>query len=135
MRCAFIFLHLNLKLKCVSGTAKNDYSLHPVSVQCVNVGNDGINVQWKCDANLDSKVKCMPIPVSFVSFLVGKMVVSCEGFSQPGDPYVLVGSCGLEYGLDYEKGADYSSSYSAPRRSYDHTYDNSEYGTHSLLEC
>lgn len=100
------------QLKCVSGTAKNDYSLHPTSVQCVNVGNDGRNVQWKCDANLDSKVK------------FGKMVVSCEGYSQPGDPYVLVGSCGLEYALDYDKGAEASSSYSAPRYS---SYDHSEY--------
>jgi len=33
----------------------------------------------------------------------GKIEVSCEGYDHPDDPYILKGSCGLEYTLDYTK--------------------------------
>jgi hypothetical protein len=59
----------------------------PMTVQCVNRGSDGASVQWKCDADLDSRVK------------FGHIVITCEGFSYTGDSTVLVGSCGLEYEL------------------------------------
>jgi hypothetical protein len=59
----------------------------PTTVQCVNRGSDGSSVQWKCDADLDNRVK------------FGHIVVTCEGFSFTGDSTVLIGSCGLEYEL------------------------------------
>jgi len=77
------------QLECVGGSARSEYSLLPKAVQCTNVGFDGANVQWDCKADLDSKVK------------FGKMVVSCEGYDHKGDPFVLIGSCGLKYSLDY----------------------------------
>ena len=61
----------------------------PDVVQCVNKGtNDKQEVQWKCEAELDKNVR------------FGRMDVSCEGYHSAEDPYVLVGSCGLEYELE-----------------------------------
>ena len=48
----------------------------------------------------------------------GKISVSCEGYDYPDDPYVLAGSCGLEYTIDRttagssQTGGGYSNSYS-----------------------
>jgi len=33
----------------------------------------------------------------------GKISVSCEGYDFPDDPFILVGSCGLEYTIDFTK--------------------------------
>ncbi|EPZ36359.1 DUF1183-domain-containing protein [Rozella allomycis CSF55] len=75
------------QLKCV-GNSICKYS--PSVVQCKNVGFDGNDVQWSCNANLDDRVK------------FDSLSVSCEGYSYSDDPYVLVGSCGLEYTLAYK---------------------------------
>lgn len=45
--------------------------------------------QWECKTDLD------------VAYKFGKTVVSCEGYESSEDQYVLRGSCGLEYNLDY----------------------------------
>jgi hypothetical protein len=59
----------------------------PTNVQCINVGHDGKDVNWKCDGEIPSET----------SF--GDIDVNCEGYSYPEDPFVLVGSCGLFYQL------------------------------------
>jgi len=59
----------------------------PDAVQCINVGGDGVDVNWKCDADLLDTLR------------FGRVTVSCEGWSGPGDTHVLQGSCGLEYRL------------------------------------
>ena len=60
----------------------------PSTVRCVNAGLDTLGaVQWTCEATLGEAL----------SF--GRVHVSCEGYSRPGDPYVLPGSCSLEYDL------------------------------------
>ena len=33
----------------------------------------------------------------------GNVEVICEGYDYPDDPYILKGSCGLEYTLEYTK--------------------------------
>nr|XP_012999813.1 store-operated calcium entry-associated regulatory factor [Cavia porcellus] len=45
--------------------------------------------QWECKTDLD------------IAYRFGKTVVSCEGYDSSEDQYVLRGSCGLEYHLDY----------------------------------
>jgi len=30
----------------------------------------------------------------------GSVVVICEGYNYPDDPYILAGSCGMEYTLE-----------------------------------
>jgi len=51
------------------------------------------DVQWKCEADLDSRLK----------FLFTN--VNCEGWSSSDDHLKLAGSCGLEYGLDFVSGS------------------------------
>lgn len=75
------------QLTCTGGTAGCS-SYIPQVVQCQNKGWDGIDVQWECKADMDN------------SYRFGKLEVSCEGFDYPNDPFVLRGSCGLEYRLD-----------------------------------
>jgi len=81
------------QLACTGGSA--GCREIPSSVLCRNAGFDGRDVQWKCEANLPSDVK------------LGRIQVNCEGFDYPEDPFILAGSCGLEFELD----RDYSSSY------------------------
>lgn len=59
----------------------------PRVVQCHNSGTDGIDVQWRCEAEMDDAVK------------FGLLDVSCEGYDYPDDPFVLPNSCGLTYTL------------------------------------
>nr|CAB3265863.1 store-operated calcium entry-associated regulatory factor-like [Phallusia mammillata] len=75
------------QMKCVGGTAGCS-KFTPSVVQCKNVGSDGFDVQWECKADMDD------------SYRFGKIQVSCEGYNHPNDPYVLKGSCGLEYTID-----------------------------------
>ena len=76
------------QMQCIGGSAKIDsYKLD--TIQCKNVGYDRNDVNWKCETVLSDHYK------------LGKTEVSCEGFDYPDDPYILVGSCGIEYELDY----------------------------------
>ncbi|EYC33987.1 hypothetical protein Y032_0001g19 [Ancylostoma ceylanicum] len=75
------------QLKCVGGGARGRFK--PRAVQCVKQGFDGMDYQWKCSAD-------MPQEYEF-----GQVTVTCEGYSYPEDPYILKGSCGLEYDLEY----------------------------------
>lgn len=75
------------QLQCVGGSA-GCHSFIPEVVQCQNKGWDGVDVQWECKTDMDN------------SYRFGRVEVSCEGFSHPGDPYILTGSCGLEYTLE-----------------------------------
>jgi hypothetical protein len=87
------------QLNCVGGAARNSNYL-PSVVQCVNKGNDGFDVQWECKADLDEAVK------------FGKINVNCEGYDHSEDPYILKGSCALEYHLDYtRKGSNQQNNY------------------------
>jgi len=59
----------------------------PDVIRCVNLGGEGTDVDWKCEADLPESLR------------LGRVQVSCEGWSGPGDSYVLKGSCSLEYRL------------------------------------
>lgn len=59
----------------------------PEVVRCVSIGGEGAEVDWKCEADLPESLR------------FGRVEVSCEGWSGPGDSHVLKGSCGLEYRL------------------------------------
>ena len=69
---------------------KHICKLHtPDVIRCVNAGSDydKENVQWTCTANLPPEFK------------LGSTDVTCEGYESSEDPYVLKGSCGVEYRL------------------------------------
>lgn len=76
-----------LQLRRIGGNAP--YKYNPKSVFCENVGWDGSDVVWKCQAQLQ--------PGCELTFTR----VGCEGYSEPDDPYILKGSCGLEYEMTY----------------------------------
>lgn len=75
------------QLKCIGGTAKGLYEID--LLRCRNAGSSygDEDVQWTCTATLPSEFK------------LGSTDVVCEGFSSSEDPYVLKGSCGVEYRL------------------------------------
>ncbi|KAJ7170744.1 DUF1183-domain-containing protein [Mycena crocata] len=56
-------------------------------VRCQSLGGSGTEIDWKCEADLPESLR------------FGRVEVSCEGWSRAGDPYVLKGSCSLEYRL------------------------------------
>ncbi|PNS15863.1 Store-operated calcium entry-associated regulatory factor [Sphaceloma murrayae] len=76
------------QLQCIGGNAKK-YASEVDVMRCRNVGSDyDVNdVQWTCEAKLPE------------DFKLGSTEVICEGYDSPDDPYVLKGSCGVEYKL------------------------------------
>lgn len=75
------------QLKCVGGSGKGYYDVDVM--RCTNQGaeNDAEDIQWTCQASLPPEFK------------LGSTDVICEGYDSPEDPYVLKGSCGVEYRL------------------------------------
>ena len=71
----------------MGGNAKDLYEIDVM--RCKNQGSDyeDENVQWTCTASLPSEFK------------LGSTDVICEGYESSEDPYVLKGSCGVEYRL------------------------------------
>ncbi|KAI9340800.1 hypothetical protein DFJ73DRAFT_551385 [Zopfochytrium polystomum] len=76
------------QLKCVGGDACHAAGSIR-TIQCLNKGFDGRDVQWECRGELEDHYK------------FGRTDVSCEGYAHPDDPYILAGSCGVEYTLYY----------------------------------
>lgn len=79
------------QLMCVKGGTAPCDAFHPRVVQCYNRGWDGLDVQWECKTDMDN------------AFRFGEIEVSCEGYSHKDDPFILKGSCGLRYSIDYTK--------------------------------
>ncbi|XP_071449219.1 store-operated calcium entry-associated regulatory factor-like isoform X2 [Hetaerina americana] len=83
------------QLVCAGGSA-GCHAYTPKVVLCKSEGWDGYSIQWECKAD-------MPEKYSF-----GTISVICEGYDYPDDPYILKGSCSLEYTLEYSS-KDYHS--------------------------
>lgn len=75
------------QLKCVGGSGKGYYDVDVM--RCSNQGSeyDAEDIQWTCQASLPPEFK------------LGSTDVVCEGYDGSEDPYVLKGSCGVEYRL------------------------------------
>lgn len=75
------------QLTCVGGNAAGIYTVD--TMQCRNSGSEygSEDVQWTCQASLPPEFK------------LGSTDVVCEGYDHPDDPYILKGSCGVEYRL------------------------------------
>ncbi|KAI1021281.1 hypothetical protein LB505_000001 [Fusarium chuoi] len=74
------------QLRCVSKKALCE--LYDVDVmRCTNEGSGwgDEDIQWSCTASLPEELKLVTTDVI------------CEGYNSPDDPYVLKGSCGVEY--------------------------------------
>lgn len=79
------------QLKC-TGVCHNS----PKTIQCKNIGSDGVDVQWDCSAELPENLK------------FGIVNVNCEGYDYPLDPYILEGSCQIQYELQSRNIRNYS---------------------------
>ncbi|KAK0394218.1 hypothetical protein QR680_000628 [Steinernema hermaphroditum] len=75
------------QLRCVGGDAHGSYT--PEVVKCTNTRPGDNDVEWDCAAQMPSTYKLEEISII------------CEGFGYNGDPYILRGSCSLEYELQY----------------------------------
>jgi hypothetical protein len=75
------------QLKCIGGSGRGLYE--PEVMRCKNSGSDydENSIQWTCTASLPDEFK------------LGSTDVICEGYDYPEDPYILKGSCGVEYRL------------------------------------
>lgn len=76
------------QLKCVS--PESICKLYSIDVmRCTNEGSSygDEDVEWSCVASLPPELK------------LGSTDVICEGYASSNDPYVLKGSCGVEYRL------------------------------------
>jgi len=106
------------QLKRVGGGAQYE----PDVVQCVNVGHDGNDYQWKCSADLLDKYR------------FGAIAVTCEGYAYPDDPYVLKGSCGLEYELWLTEKGKENLNPGNRHQHYDYDHDDYYYQTSGSWE-
>ncbi|KAI9799687.1 MAG: hypothetical protein M1825_004422 [Sarcosagium campestre] len=75
------------QLRCVGGDARGLYDVDVMRCKNQGADYDDQNIQWTCTASLPSEFK------------LGATDVICEGYSHPDDPYILKGSCGVEYKL------------------------------------
>jgi hypothetical protein len=77
------------QLKCVGPSSRicNLYSID--TMRCTNQGHayDEEDIEWTCTASLPAEFK------------LGSTNVICEGYRDSNDPWVLKGSCGVEYRL------------------------------------
>jgi hypothetical protein len=76
------------QLKCVSNRRICEI-YEPEVIRCTNQGSSygDEDIEWSCTASLPRELK------------LGSTDVICEGYSSAEDPYVLKGSCGVEYTL------------------------------------
>uniref|UniRef100_A0AC35U644 Store-operated calcium entry-associated regulatory factor n=1 Tax=Rhabditophanes sp. KR3021 TaxID=114890 RepID=A0AC35U644_9BILA len=70
----------------VDGTADKSITLN--NIQCIPVEYTVLGPKWKCTTTSDHKVK------------LSNFIVSCEGWANAEDEYILEGSCGIKYHLD-----------------------------------
>ena len=75
------------QLNCVGGDGCQFYKVD--TMRCTNSGSeyDAEDIQWTCKASLPPEFK------------LGSTDVICEGYDNADDPYILKGSCGVEYRL------------------------------------
>jgi hypothetical protein len=75
------------QLTCTGGNAKGLYAVDVMRCENSGAEYDSEDIQWTCKASLPPEFK------------LGSTEVICEGYDSPNDPYVLRGSCGVEYRL------------------------------------
>lgn len=75
------------QLTCVGGSAKGLYNVDVMRCENSGAEYDSEDIQWTCKASLPPEFK------------LGSTEVVCEGYDSPDDPFILKGSCGVEYRL------------------------------------
>lgn len=75
------------QLTCVGGSAQGLYNVDVMRCENSGAEYDSEDIQWTCKASLPPEFK------------LGSTEVVCEGYDSPDDPFILKGSCGVEYRL------------------------------------
>lgn len=75
------------QLNLIGGNARGYYKVETLRCKNAGAGYSDDDIQWTCTADLPTEFK------------LGSTDVICEGFANSNDPYVLKGSCGVEYRL------------------------------------
>lgn len=85
--------HILPQMNCKGIYCDETYNYNVNSIQCKNTGFDGHDVNWKCTAYINNKS-------SRYEYFVNNFQVMCKGYSYPDDPYILHGSCSVDYKVD-----------------------------------
>jgi hypothetical protein len=110
------------QLSCRGGTAGCS-AFVPEVVQCTNRGSDGYDIQWECKADMDN------------AYRFGQISVGCEGYDYPDDPYILAGSCGLDYTIDLtEEGKERAQKSGGGSQNSQNSYNNNYYSGKNSTE-
>jgi len=84
------------QITCKPGHGNPSCSKGPPEIRCEIISKIGkSDAIWKCYAIVGSGYK------------ISNYEVSCEGYDYPDDPYILEGSCGVEYTLDVSPEGEY----------------------------
>ncbi|KAF2669428.1 hypothetical protein BT63DRAFT_440093 [Microthyrium microscopicum] len=75
------------QLKCVGGNGCKYYKVDVMRCQNAGVDYSEHDIQWTCQASVPEEFK------------LGSTDVKCEGYTNSKDPFILKGSCGVEYRL------------------------------------
>lgn len=75
------------QLKCIGGNAMGLFEVEGMRCRARGQSHDKNDIQWSCTADMHPHFK------------LGSTQVLCEGYDHPDDPYILKGSCGVEYRL------------------------------------
>lgn len=80
------------QLQCIGGSACNSDTPPVRSMRCVRMGSaGGTDYQWSCEEHdLDPR-----------HYQLTRITVTCEGFDHETDPFILRGSCAVDYTLDH----------------------------------
>jgi hypothetical protein len=81
------------QMSCRGPYCDESYNYNVNSIQCKNTGFDGSDVNWRCTAYIDNKSPKY-------DYTVNNFQVMCKGYNYPNDPYILHGSCSVEYTVD-----------------------------------
>lgn len=95
----------------------NDYNVN--SIQCTNKGFDGKDVGWHCKSvvkNNNDKY----------TYTIKDFQVVCKGYDYPEDPYILYGSCNVEYVMDRTIN-QYNTNTNSNSNTQTHTHTHTEY--------
>src|ERR1051326_8053924 len=98
-----------MKLKCIGGNARGLYEVDVMRCKNAGASYDSDNPDWTCTASLPPHFK------------LGSTDVICEGYDSPDDPYILKGSCGVEYRLVLTELGE--SKYGAGPHDHDHGHE------------
>ncbi len=72
-------------LEFSGGNARYYYSFYPKIIECYNIGDN----EWECESELDYRVN------------LGKTEILCEGYDYEDDPFIVEGSCRVNYGKNF----------------------------------